>query len=111
MQEWAYDETVQTVDDPNSWNRGYMWVVPAKVEGKWSLSTGGELVIRQEFQKIKGSISWRGNGIAIENGLLLGNKIRFSADGADFTGIVEGKRIEGTRRSEENLTKWTAKME
>jgi precorrin-6B methylase 2 len=49
MQEWHYDAVAKTGDELNRWNTAYLWIVPAKVEGKWVLSQGGELIFRQEL--------------------------------------------------------------
>ncbi len=44
MQEWHYDEVARTGDEKTRWNTAYLWIVPAKVDGKWALAQGGELL-------------------------------------------------------------------
>ena len=34
----------------------YLWIVPAKVDGNWKLEGVGELVLKQNFQKIDGTL-------------------------------------------------------
>src|ERR1700694_5173265 len=55
MEDWDADE-ISIVDG----RRAYFWVVPANVQGGWSLDAGGqktELALEQTFQKIQGSVA------------------------------------------------------
>lgn len=78
----------------------FLWTVPARVNGNWTLTEGGReipLVINQEFQKFTGTV---GEDRRTEQGRLEGNRIRFIANiGAGrrvFEGTVDGDRITGT---------------
>jgi len=96
MGEWEPDETRRvTTDCANDWCTAYFWIVPAKVAGIWNLS-GGELTLNQEFQKISGNLNVNGKRVAVQ-GKLSGDKISFSAGGVDYSGVVEGNTISGTR--------------
>jgi hypothetical protein len=78
-------------------SRVYMWVVPAKVEGKWRL-TGPDgdvtLDIAQSFQKFQGRAVRDGTGDMPVSGLLRGADLRFDiGEGAGarrYVGRVEG---------------------
>ena len=50
VQECHFDKVAKTGDESNRWNTAYLWIIPAKVEGKWVLPQGGELLFMQEFQ-------------------------------------------------------------
>ncbi len=108
MQEWHYDETATTGDGSNRWNSAYLWIIPAKVEGKWVLSQGGELIFTQEFQMLTGNITTGGNKLSITEGRLRGNEITFKAGGIIYTGTVTGSKIEGSCSSGGNVKKWGA---
>lgn len=108
MQEWHYDETAKTSDGSNRWNSAYLWIVPAKIEGKWILDKGGELTFIQEFQMITGSLTTGRKEYAITEGRLAGNKITFTAAGDIYSGIVTGNKIEGTFSSNGTSKKWSA---
>ena len=109
MQEWHYDEIAKTSDGSNRWNSAYLWIVPAKVEGKWILSQGRELIFIQEFQMLTGYIANGSNKLSITGGRLRGNEITFAAGGIVYTGTVAGSIIKGTCSSGGDVKKWDAK--
>ena len=102
MEDWEADE-ISSMDG----RKAYFWVVPAQVGGNWNLDAAGqktEIVLEQTFQKING---WVNLSKAVQGGLrearLRGADIAFAyldASGMrrDFTGKVDGKRMEGTFR-------------
>ena len=108
MQEWHYDEVAKTGDESNRWNTAYLWIVPAKVEGKWFLTQGGELTFIQEFQMLEGYMKDGDKKLAITEGRLKGNNITFTANGVIYTGLVAGNKMEGTFTSAEKTGKWSA---
>lgn len=108
MQEWHYDEMAKTGDESNRWNTCYLWIVPAKVDGKWVLTQGGELTILQEFQMLEGYMTIGNKKINITEGSLRGNKITFNANGDIYTGLVAGSKMEGTFTSGGKTGKWSA---
>jgi precorrin-6B methylase 2 len=107
MQEWHYDEVVTTGDRTNRWNTAYLWIVPAKVEGKWILPHEGEIIFVQEFQMLTGTIKTGGKNLTITEGRLRGNQITFKVGGDIYTGTVTGKKIEGLLSSGGKTTKWS----
>ncbi len=112
MEDWEADET-SSMDG----RRAYFWVVPANVNGGWSLDSGGdkaELAFEQRFQKIEGTVGLghtqgglrepRLRGAAISFAYVDNNGVR-----RDFTGRVTGGRMEGTYRAEGGAEgRWTA---
>jgi SAM-dependent methyltransferase len=85
----------------------YMWVVPAKVAGRWLVQGGMEsftLSLTQQFQYVSGSAS-QGDKAAVEvkEGRVQGTEVRFAlADGRRFHGRVSGERIESQSQSSDN---------
>ena len=113
MEDWEADE-ISTMDG----RRAYFWVVPAQIGGNWSLEAGGqraEIVIEQTFQKIGG---WINLSKIVQGGLrearLRGADIAFayvdqSGQRREFSGKVDGKRMEGTFRDAKGQEgRWSA---
>ena len=92
MEDWTPDETATVGDDCVSWCTALLWIVPAKVEGTWSVPGAGDLTLYQQFQMVTGSL-----GTAkISDGRLKGDEFSFSANGAKYMGRVNGTTISGT---------------
>jgi hypothetical protein len=106
----------------------YLWYVPAKVAGKWQaqVNTGGkdapyEIVFDQLFQILEGTVR-AGSDTAQLRGRLNGEQLTFSTQPKgspggqrhEFTGRVNGDKIEGTVRMGEGpavrQASWTAKL-
>jgi hypothetical protein len=107
MAEWEPDKTVNLGRECTSWCTAYLWIVPAKVEGKWQLPQG-ELDLEQQFQKVSGILLSKGAGTAV-NGKLEGDKISFSAGKDQYTGYVNGNTISGIAKLHGGDSSWTAK--
>ena len=91
---WTPDETVALENGCSAWCTALLWIVPAQVEGSWKASQG-ELVLKQDYQLISGTLG----GVPIAGGRLRGDQIRFTVGAAEYTGRVNGNRIEGTVQS------------
>jgi len=118
MDDWAYDEFLY-IDDSSI----YKWIVPAKVKGTWSWNNGNnsfKMIINQEFQKIRISISSDDDNLIVYSSLLSGDKITITAENPSksehylFTGRVNGEEIEGTVQIRNGIAgaieKWNAKL-
>ncbi len=102
MEEWKPDETANA-EGCSNWCTAYLWIVPAKVGGTWTLPDG-ELTLKQTFQMISGTLK-SGNVIAPINGKLNGEQITFTAGEGQYSGRVNGNAMEGSLKSG---GKWTA---
>ena len=93
MGEWQADRTENVNEKAGctAYCTAYLWIVPAKVEGKWKLPDG-ELTLKQTFQKVSGALG----SSNISNGTLRGDQISFSAGGAKYTAKVNGDSMTGT---------------
>jgi len=107
MEDWESDQT-QTVEGRTA----YFWIVPAKVNGAWTLQAGssaGELSLQQTFQKITGSLKINGKVLELKNASLEGASISFSAGDQTYSGAVNANSITGTvKDSTGRAAKWTA---
>jgi len=95
MGEWEADQEVTTEENWNSWNTAYLWIIPAKVGGKWKLGNE-ELEFTQEYQFIKGTLKKGAKSISIADGRLEGNSITFTAGNEKYSGTVGDRIIKGT---------------
>lgn len=91
---WAADQIQRVHGDCGDWCEALLYIVPAKVAGRWRLPEG-VLTLKQQFQMITGSIESPGGRKTIAGGRLDGDRIRFSVDGVEYTGQVSGDRIDG----------------
>ena len=107
MGEWEPDKEVNTDENWNSWNTALLWIVPAKVEGKWKIGKG-ELSLTQEFQFIHGAMKINGKESSISDGRLYGEEITFTIGDDLYNGIVNGSRITGTVTNKSSKSDWTA---
>jgi SAM-dependent methyltransferase len=117
MGDWEADETAQF-----DFRTAYLWIVPAKVQGVWSLREQGggnanyTVSFTQTYQKVAGDVAWGSNKNMLA-GTLRGEDIAFAftdergltrtvfgkVQGNQLTGTVKGPdgnelRISGSRR-------------
>ena len=101
MGDWKPDETA-SLPGCNSWCTAHLWIVPAKVEGSWTLPQGN-LTLKQTFQNISGTLKSASSETPV-NGKLNGEQISFTAGSTTYTGIVSGNSMEGNA----GAAKWSA---
>jgi SAM-dependent methyltransferase len=112
MGDWPPDETAN-VEGYNA----YLWIVPAKIQGRWHVSGPGgpfDMTIDQTFQKFTGKVSGSGLGSALGEPSLRGSAVSFTVTDAAgaalrFRGEVKGDVIEGSVQTTSGQTRWTAK--
>jgi precorrin-6B methylase 2 len=100
MQEWSPDQTVSSGE-----TRGFLWIVPAPVEGDWEFtplegSAPAKLSLRQAFQQVGGTLSMAGLGQTVLGAQLRGNQLSFHFVGRDniaqsVTGTVTADTFTG----------------
>ena len=112
MEDWEPDE-ISSLDG----RRAYFWVVPAGVQGSWSLDAAGqksEISFEQVFQRIGGHVSIGTLHAGLREARLRGFNIAFAyVDAAgvrrEFTGRVANGRMEGSFRDDKGGEgRWTA---
>jgi hypothetical protein len=106
---WTPD-AVTTTPQCNAavWCTALLWIVPAKVEGTWTLPEG-ELTFTQEFQMVSGSLKTKSATSAVTHGRLQGDQISFTVGKDQYIGTVRGETIEGTvLRADLRATPWKA---
>lgn len=96
----------------------YVYVIPAKVAGKWSATVPAtlsksamRLELTQQISSVAGEALLDGRTVPLEDARLVGDKLSFSLAGrpAVFSGKVGGPTIEGTVETGGMRAPWTAK--
>ncbi len=106
MDDWRPD---QQEEDPSTGQSMYFWVVPAKVQGKWTLALPGEkpgtLYLLQTFQELSGTVRVDDRTMPLRDLRLRGTTVSFTfGDGSNIrhaTAEVTGGRLSGTIRQGE----------
>ena len=104
---WEPDATESVDEDCMSWCKALLWIVPAKVDGKW-LVPQGELVLQQQYQVLSGTLSIDGRPTPIANGRVRGEEITFAIGDTQYVGRVSGDKIVGTIKSAAAERRWQA---
>lgn len=101
MGDWEPDAAETVTQDCSTYCTALLWIVPAKVEGKWVVD-GQTLQLTQHYQMLSGKLG----SADISDARLNGNAISFSANGVRYTGEVNGKTMSGTAAGKGN---WSAR--
>jgi precorrin-6B methylase 2 len=107
MEDWVADETATVTDGCQTWCTALLWIVPAKVEGRWQ-TAAGDLTLVQTFQQVAGTLQSGGTSAAITDGRLGGTELSMTIDGAQYAGRVNGNSIEGTVTNAGKTVPWKA---
>jgi hypothetical protein len=92
MGTWEADQRIET-----SVASGFLWIVPARVEGTWSIQIPGQekdakLEIKQSHQKLSGQLSIKGQTVPIQGARMDGENMHFQAElGKGKTVWFEGR--------------------
>ncbi len=105
MGDWEPDQTAEL--HCGSYCTAYLWIVPARVDGGWKTAQG-TLALKQTYQNFTGTLQNGGRSEPILRGKLNGDRISFTAGGAEYRGTVKGKVIEGTVKSGGKSQNWKA---
>lgn len=102
--EWSPDELIEP---DNGYTRAYLWIVPAQIEGQWSLrdeASGQSYDVRveQDFQEIQVSVVGSSAGLSVKEAKLRGAAVEITFIDAKgqprpFKGEVQGEvlRLKG----------------
>jgi precorrin-6B methylase 2 len=102
MEDWQADETATVDKDCTSWCTAYLWIVPAKVAGTWTMPAG-TLTLKQTFQMVSGTLGAQ----QIQEGKVTGEDISFKVGGVTYTGKIAGNTMSGSASGASNGN-WTA---
>jgi len=119
MDDWKADKHVRVND-----HSVYFWVIPANIEGVWSWDAGAEsfeMRTSQKYQNLYLTILSDHSSLKVENNLLSGSRISFTATDSStqkkyvYSGQVGEGKIEGIVQIHDGDNKtvenWTAVLE
>jgi precorrin-6B methylase 2 len=119
MDEWKADHS-ETVDEQvGGYHRIYLWIIPARMDGRWTWSLEGDdytMDVSQEFQEIDLDIKAGRKELETGASILRGKRITFTAEQGRtnyvFSGHVEDNTIRGTVQirsgNDERVESWSA---
>ena len=84
----------------------FLYVVPAKVAGVWR-TADGDITIEQDYQRLSGSYVYNGITLPLENARMNGLEIRFTANGVEYSGRVDGDVMQGAAKGRHEF-EWRA---
>lgn len=102
---WTADASETVRESCTAFCIVFLYVVPAKVAGAWRMPEG-DLTLQQDFQRLTGTFDIGGTSLPIENGRLNGAEIRFSVNGVDYAGRIDGDTMEGIVKGRTTGTAW-----
>ena len=97
----------------------YLYVVPAKVAGKWNAQMPpavakqpATLQLKQQLTRVSGSARLDGKEVPLEEVKLRGDRISFRLSGrkGEFSGQVKGRNIEGVMETGAAKAPWSATL-
>jgi SAM-dependent methyltransferase len=91
---WNPDKSETIGGDCTAWCEAILWIVPAKVEGRWR-SGSDELTLKQDFQMVSGTLTIGGKAIPV-SGQLAGRDITLKAGTTIYAGKAGDTEIELT---------------
>ena len=104
MGDWEPDETAEI-----DYRSAYLWIVPAKVEGAWTLREQGSnaqyaVNLTQKYQKITGEVAAGSAKQPLVGATVRGEEIRFAFNDdkgvtRTLTGTVRGNELTGTLKA------------
>jgi SAM-dependent methyltransferase len=112
MAEWTADQTITVKPEEgcnNTFCKAYLWIVPAKVEGSWSLPQG-KLLIVQRFQRIFGELQLGTRTVPMASGKVNGDQITFTIGSKHYSGRVNGDTMQGIVKAAGRTGDWSAKL-
>jgi hypothetical protein len=103
---WTADESETVGGDCANWCTSLLWIVPARVEGTWSVPNG-QLTLKQDFQMVSGTLT-SGDKSTPVSGRLRGDLITLNGGGVELAARVTGDSMDGSMKSAGATAKWTA---
>lgn len=81
----------------------YMWVIPARVAGTWLLERPDappiHMALQQRFQSVTAYAVCDGDRLPVSDVALIGDRIDFSIDGQDYSGLISRDTIRPVREA------------
>ncbi|HYA28538.1 MAG TPA: class I SAM-dependent methyltransferase [Acidobacteriota bacterium] len=105
--DWNPDRILTDVGGCERFCTARLWIVPAKVDGTWSMPQG-EFTLKQTYQSFSGKLKNGASTLPV-SGRLHGDEINFYSGKTQYTARVEGDVMEGFARTAGVDSKFRAK--
>ncbi len=103
MGDWAPDQSETVKGDCSNWCTAHLWIVPAKVEGRWKAGKQ-TLTLEQQFQNITGTLGTQ----QIADGKISGNTVSFTVGQTRYSAKLDGKQLVGKTHLDGTSSEWVA---
>jgi SAM-dependent methyltransferase len=91
---WGPDRT-ERIEKCDTWCSAHLYIVPATARGVWQIGDA-TLTLGQDYQRLRGTLAIGGKPHDLTFARMEGEKIFFTANGAQYEGRVEGTSMSGT---------------
>jgi len=98
VSDWAPDDTVKLEQGCENWCTSHLFIIPARVEGKWQVPDG-VISLTQKYQMIEGTYTPKTGAPSEVKGRLRGATIIVTVGNTEYEGTVTGNRIEGSSKA------------
>jgi hypothetical protein len=98
VSDWTPDDTVVLQEGCENWCTSHLFIIPARVEGKWRLPEG-VLALTQRYQMVEGTYTPTSGTPGEVKGRLRGATLTITLGRTEYEGTVTGNRIEGGEKS------------
>jgi hypothetical protein len=96
--DWTPDDTQTMTEGCENWCTSHLFIVPAKVAGKWRVGDG-VVELTQKYQMVEGTYTPATGAPAQVKGRVLGKVITVSLGPNEYEGTVNGNTMEGVAKS------------
>ena len=107
VSDWTPDDTVMLKEGCENWCTSHLFIIPARVDGKWQLPDG-VISLTQRYQMVEGTYTPKSGAPAEVKGRLRGTAITVTVGNTEYEGTVTGNRIEGAAKSSPNVQRIVA---
>ena len=98
VQGWEPDEREVMQDNCDNWCTSLLFIIPAKVGGRWRTSSG-ELSLTQQYQMLEGTLATGSGTPSTVKGRLRGTQLTMTIGQSEYEGNVAGDTIELSPKS------------
>jgi precorrin-6B methylase 2 len=104
MGDWQADRTQNASEKEGctAYCTAYLWIVPAKVEGRWK-TPDGELALKQTYQNVSGTLVSGGKSVPVK-GTLNGDQLTLTGGDIKYSAHVAGDSMHVTKPGAGNFT-------
>jgi SAM-dependent methyltransferase len=107
VSDWAPDDTLKITEGCENWCTSHLFIIPARVEGKWQLPDG-VLSLTQHYQMVEGTYTPKNGAPSEAKGRLRGATITVTVGTTEYEATVTGNRFEGAAKSSPNAPRIVA---